>query len=502
VLRRLTTAEFEATVRAAFGLDAAQWKGPVFLPDPASSDGFTNNAQRLTVGDEYARRLDEAADDVATVVTSPANLARILPCALQGADSCAATFLDGAGARLYRRPLTPAERGRYMSLYAKVRQGGDFKSWVYWATAALVKSPNTVYRSELGEAVAGGRFRLNPYEVASQLSFVYTGGPPTPELLQAAAANRLATADQVEAAARTLVLGADGRPRTAFRNVVAAFAEQWLGLSSLQNIKKDATAHPAFSPEVQQALGEELRRFFASVLFEEKGKLTDLLTAPYTMVDATLSRYYGFGQGAPGTFARAERPAGWGVGLLAQGALLAINSGSLSTSPTKRGHLVRERILCNKVPPPPPVVGELPEPTDAETTRQRYEVIHLADNGCKGCHMLMDPIGFAFEHLDAAGRYRAKEGRFDIDDSGTLIATSGGNVMFRGPDELVRALAPLPETADCLADFVSGHAFGLDHGEASCLAKSASEELRAGTISVVDFYVRLARAESFRTRVQ
>ena len=47
---------------------------------------------------------------------------------------------------------------------------------------------------------------------------------------------------------------------------------------------------------------------------------------------------------------------------------------------------MRERLLCSKVPPPPPVVGELPEPTDAETTRQRYEELHVADAGCKGCH--------------------------------------------------------------------------------------------------------------------
>jgi hypothetical protein len=499
VLRRLTTAEFDATVRAAFGLDAAAWKGPVFLPDPASGDGFTNNAQRLTVGDEYARRLSEAAEDVATAVTAPATLARVLPCAAQGADACATTFLDSVATRLYRRPLTATERARYMSLYTKVRQTGDFKSWVYWATVALVKSPNTVYRSELGEAVAGGRFRLTPYEVASELSYVYTGGPPTPELLQLAAANRLATADQVETAARSLVLGPDGKPKAAFRNLVAGFADQWLKLSPLENIKKDAGAFPAFAPEVQRALAEETRRFISAVLFDDKGKVSDLLLAPFTMVDPTLARYYGFGAGGAG-FARAMRPAGWGVGLLSQGSLLAIGAGSLSTSPTKRGHLVRERILCNVVPPPPPVVGELPEPTEAETTRQRYEVIHLADQGCKGCHLLMDQIGFAFEHLDAAGRYREREGRFDIDDSGQVIATSAGALPFRGPEELARALAPLPETADCLADFITGHALGIDHTEAGCMARTASEELRAGTIGVLDYYLRMARAETFRTR--
>jgi hypothetical protein len=500
VLRRLTTGEFETTVRTAFGLTPAQWSGPSFLPDPASGDGFTNNTQRLTVGDEYARRLTESARAVADQVTSAAILPRLLPCAAQGGDPCAATFIDTIGPRLYRRPLTPAERARYLALYTKTKSAGDIKTFVYWATVALIKSPNTLYRSELGEAVAGGRYRLTPYEVASALSFLYTGGPPTAELLQAAAANRLATADQVEAAARTLVLGSDGKARPAFRNLVAGFTEQWLGLTPLENLKKDQTAFPTFSPEVQTALGEETRRFISTVLFDEGGKPADLLVAPFTFVDATLARYYGFGQAAPGTFARVMRPAGWGVGLMAQGSLLSIGAGSLSTSPTKRGHLVRERLLCNKVPPPPPVVAELPPPTDAQTTRQRYEVLHVADDGCKACHQLMDPIGFAFEHLDAAGRYRAREGRFEIDDSGTVINTSAGTLPFRGPDELARALAPLPEVADCLADFIAGHAFGMDHGEAGCIARSGTEELRAGKIGVLDYYIRLARAESLRTR--
>ena len=32
----------------------------------------------------------------------------------------------------------------------------------------------------------------------------------------------------------------------------------------------------------------------------------------------------------------------------------------------------------------------------------------------------MDPIGFGLENFDAAGGWRTKEGRFDVDSSGTL----------------------------------------------------------------------------------
>ena len=56
----------------------------------------------------------------------------------------------------------------------------------------MLQSPNVIYRSELGEP-AGGRYQLTQYEVASALSYTFTGGPPTAELTQLAASNRLST---------------------------------------------------------------------------------------------------------------------------------------------------------------------------------------------------------------------------------------------------------------------------------------------------------------------
>jgi translation elongation factor EF-1beta len=146
------------------------------------------------------------------------------------------------------------------------------------------------------------------------------------------------------------------------------------------------------------------------------------------------------------------------------------------------------------------VVAPLPEPTESSTTRQRVEVQHLAVDGCRSCHLQMDLIGFGLEHFDAAGRYRDKEGRFDIDDSGQLLNTSAGDITFKGAEELARRLASLPETSTCLAAFLASNAFGLDHHDTTCMVRSAAEELRAGTIGLVDYYVRMARAEHFRTR--
>jgi len=279
-----------------------------------------------------------------------------------------------------------------------------------------------------------------------------------------------------------------------------SFADQWLGLSPLANLKKDEAAFPEFTPAVQESLAEETRRFVASVIFDQKGKPADLLTAPYTFVDATLAQFYGFGSAPAAGFVRADRPPGWGTGLLAQGSLLAIEAHSLATSPTKRGYLVRTRLLCGTVPPPPNQVDPLPEPTEAETTRERYEKLHAKLPLCATCHEMIDQIGFGLEKLDAVGRYRAKEGRFDIDDSGRITGTSAGTLTFTGATELAQKVAGLPEVADCMAKFMASNAFGLDHHDTTCLVRNAADDLRSGRISIVDFYIRMARSEHFRVR--
>jgi hypothetical protein len=148
------------------------------------------------------------------------------------------------------------------------------------------------------------------------------------------------------------------------------------------------------------------------------------------------------------------------------------------------------------------VVGDLPVPTGNETTRQRYE-LHSTNPVCRGCHQYMDPIGFAFEHLDAAGRYRADENGLPIDDTGSLLLASGDGVPlpFSGPTELANSLAERPETAECVASFMASYAYGLENHDTTCLVSSLTEELRDQNLSFVDFYIRLATTNHFTHRV-
>ena len=123
--------------------------------------------------------------------------------------------------------------------------------------------------------------------------------------------------------------------------------------------------------------------------------------------------------------------------MLTQASVLTITSNPTRTSPVKRGKWVLEQILGTPPPPPPPNVPELEEKGQLTgSLRQRMEQ-HRKNPSCANCHTRMDAMGFAFENYDAIGKFRAKDGNFAIDPSGTL--PSGQS--FKGAGELKKILA-------------------------------------------------------------
>ena len=63
------------------------------------------------------------------------------------------------------------------------------------AVNAIFESPSFLYRTEFGANAQEGP--LTPYELASQLSYFVTDGPPDEQLLAAAAGNMLSTPEQI-----------------------------------------------------------------------------------------------------------------------------------------------------------------------------------------------------------------------------------------------------------------------------------------------------------------
>ncbi|PRW65549.1 glucose dehydrogenase, partial [Pseudomonas fluorescens] len=97
------------------------------------------------------------------------------------------------GYQVFRRPLSPSELSRYQAV---LDEHGERA-----LIAALLLSPNFLYRSELGQVVAGQAdvYKLTPYETATALSYTYQGTTPDAQLLAKAERNELQTVQQISA---------------------------------------------------------------------------------------------------------------------------------------------------------------------------------------------------------------------------------------------------------------------------------------------------------------
>ena len=109
------------------------------------------------------------------------------------------TFVQSLGPKAFRRPLDTAEVTDLMAVYTNGAMM-DYATGISLMVQALITSPSFVYRTELGPktltADASGNYpdtTLNPYEVASQLGFLFLGSLPDAALTAAAADGSLAT---------------------------------------------------------------------------------------------------------------------------------------------------------------------------------------------------------------------------------------------------------------------------------------------------------------------
>jgi len=211
---------------------------------------------------------------------------------------------------------------------------------------------------------------------------------------------------------------------------VRNFAGQWLTIRKLDDVSPDPQTFPEFDDALRAAMVRETELFFEAIVREDRSVL-DLLDADFSFVNQRLAKHYGIEGVAGEEFQRVKLPANRG-GILTQASILTLTSNATRTSPVQRGKWVLDQLLDTPPPPPPPDVPQLDEAKQLTgSLRQRMEQ-HRANAICASCHARMDPIGFAFENYDAIGRWRDKDGPFDIDPSGVLP----DGQAFKGPAEL------------------------------------------------------------------
>jgi hypothetical protein len=483
MLRRLTSVQMTNTLEALFR-DPNVPAGRV-LTDPVV-DGFRVDATEAVIRDLDAQQLMNYAEIVADWAVTQ-KLGQLVTCN-QSDPACRRQFVSDFGRRAYRQPLSEESISAYAALFDPEATFADGAKVVI---TTMLQSPFFLYRREIGEPDPNqqGTQRLTPYELASNLSYMLTDRPPDDALMAAAEQGRLSSVEDLEAEAERL-LGTQEAAET-----FSHFVRGWLLTEDLpERARVDPTNQ--LTDAIKGAMLAETDAFFVD-LMRTGGGVGDFLTAPYTYINQTLGNYYQIYGVSGDQLQRVDIPAGTRApGVLGQGSILVRHALADSSSPVQRGKLVRERFLCEDIPPPPPNVNPvLGDPNGAVTTRQRYEQ-HDADPVCRSCHQKMDEIGFAFEHFDGFGRRRDQEGGVPIDSTGVILGRPEGDIPLDGLESVSNYLAGSPAVEQCLVRFMSYYSYGLD----GCNQQEILDDVQASGSSLKSVVLSIIRAPQFRSR--
>jgi hypothetical protein len=444
-LHRLSRVEVRDTIEELLGMELAPELIELLPPDAATP--FDNDGTQQVASSALLEGAKAVADRAAAAaVADPARRDAIVGCAPDGAtdEACFRSFLEQFGRRALRRPLAASEIDAFAStLLPHAAEQTDFYVAVDLALRAFLQHPELLHRIEIGVPVDGkpGVHRLTSWEVATRLSYFLWGSAPDDELLDLAAADGLATAEDVTAAAERMLDDARAHER------IARFHAMWFGYDQRTG------------EGLRESMRAESDALVRRIVFEEGRAWTDLFTSQETFVDATLAEHYGLP--SPGVEPAWVRYADDRAGILSHGMLLANGAKFGDTSPVLRGQFVRSRLLCQPLPPPPPelMVNVDEPPGDPTACKPERYAMHRSADGCAGCHSLVDPIGFGLESYDTMGRFRTHE----VENPDCEIAGDGevvGIGTFSGPGELGALLADQAGLRDCLVTHLYRFAVG------------------------------------------
>jgi hypothetical protein len=395
------------------------------------------------------------------------------PCALDTAEdlSCLRGFIEAFGKVAFRRPLEQAERDWLEASYRRlmtqdVMPPFSFREGVAALAEMILQAPQHFYVHERGVTDASlppGVRRLTGYERATRLSYFMWSSTPDAELMQAADAGALDSADGVRAQAERLLAA------PAAHDMVRRFASTWLRLDAtpkhpaLESLSKNSDKFPSDSPALRQAMRLESEHLYERAFFEAGGSFASLLTSTDAYVDSNLAQLYGVaGPTQPGQFAWVQLPAEQRAGIFTRAAFLTSFGGAEYQSPVLRGVHIFRHVLCQPLPDPPATADNTPPAPSAadvpHTVRELTET-KTYDGSCKACHGVVNPIGFALENYDALGQWQSEE-RGTLDGQPFTLPVNAHSELAAGDlqgsvdggVELSAALARSTLARDCMAE--------------------------------------------------
>lgn len=509
-LRLLSTREYLNTVRdllADTGMSAEAL--PSDTEDPSSSFSFHTGGDVATLDASLFR---DSAHALATRAVT--HLGTLLPCSTSVTTTpandtvCLNTFFSSLALRMYRRPLTAADKAGLMPLYTLARAaaptglGLGFGDAIGFLIEAIVQSPEFLYHWEIepGKASvdplspAGSTVvKMGGYELANRLSYFLWGSMPDQALFDAAAAGTLGDAPSLEIQARRMLKDAKAS------GMFADFFVDWLDIDTLASKPKDKVLYPSYGDPLAAAMAGEVQSFVSAIMTTGTGRFDEVMTGTSSFANAALASVYGL----PGISGATLQPVALNpaqrAGLLTTAAFMSLTGASDGSLPPRRGAVILKKLLCRTLPPPPAVIPDPQPVTPGLTTRQRFEQ-HSTNPCATACHTLIDPLGFAFENYDGIGQYRKTDNALPVNSQVTLTLDGKSQTVADAPG-LVMTLAGSDEAQSCFSRQWFRYALRrLDTNDDQASVDTATKTFKAAARDIRELLVGIATSRTFRYR--
>lgn len=392
--------------------------------------------------------------------------------------------------RAWRAPVDPTALEELVAVVQDaVARGEKYAVGLRAAIVALLSAPSFLFRID-GADGDDPAVRAQ-YQLAARLSFFLWSSVPDDALMARARAGQLGDPGVCDAEVARLL-------RDARASALATeFAAQWLELRTLRDVSPDPGRFGAIPPTLLADMQRETELLFEAV-FREGRDVRELLTADFTFLNRRLAAHYGHAGIDSEDLRRVPVPDPRRAGVLGHASVLTLTSNPTRTSVVKRGKWVLENLLGDAPPPPPPGTASLEGAViDSAADLRAQMARHRADEACAACHTRMDALGFAFEGLDAVGRFRLTEP--PIDDRGEL---AGGRIV-QGLGGLRTLLAADPAFPRALATKLFVYAIGRPPDAADAVRIEAMVQAceRRGSVTVADLVLGTVRQPAFRQGV-
>lgn len=412
---------------------------PTFvLPTPFPPDDSSVGYER---GVAVSKAWDEAATQAAVEVANQVarNLDQLARSKTKDTNRAARAeaFCQEFVTAAFRRPLTAEQKRLFVTTHFK--KTIKVEDSVKRVVLLTLKSPRFLYLGlESGQA--------DDFEIASRLSFGLWDSLPDGELRKLAGENALHTREQVVQQARRML----GDPRAHAKTQY--FLQHWLQMDRAEDLSKDATLYPGFTPEVITDLRASLNIFLEDAVWKGGSDYRELLLADYLFLNNRLAEFYGLSTNATDDFVKVALDPKERSGVITHPYLLSAFSYQKSSSPIHRGVFLTRNIVGRALKPPP--MAQVFKDSDfAPNLTMREKVAQLTrPQACQTCHSVINPLGFSLEHYDAVGRFRTRESEKPIDAVSEYTTDEGETVQLTGARDLARFASNSEHAQNCFIE--------------------------------------------------